>query len=130
ATHPTLPPDFEVDDAVLADFRQWLDGQDFTYRTDAERSLEELASDLEEAGYGGTEGEIAALRKAIQREKDADFARHAEALKSRIRSEVVARYLGETGQIVASFRHDEQLQRAVALLEDGSGYSELLAPKR
>ena len=130
ATHPSLPPGFEVDDAVVADFQRWLDGQGFTYRTDAERSVETLAGDLEKIGYDEAGGEIAALRAAILRGKDDDFTRYADAIKGRLRAEIAARYLGETGQIVASFEHDAQLRRAVALLQDAGGYAGLLAPRR
>src|SRR5690606_28287646 len=114
----------------LADFRRWLDGQGFTYRTAAERSAETLAADLEASGYAGAAEEVGALRAAILQEKAGDFERHAEALKQRLRAEITARYLGETGQIVASFEHDAQLQRALALLEDAGGYRKLLAPAR
>lgn len=128
AEHATLPEPFEVTDAILDDFQRWLVEQGFTYQSEAERSVVSLAEAFDELGYEADD-EIEALRASVQREKAADYERHAEALKDRLRTEIMARYLGETGQIVASFGHDEQLKGAVALLQDTAGYRTVLTPK-
>ena len=128
AEHPAVPQDFEVTDDILADFSGWLEEEEFAYRTDAERTLGALESNLAEIGYASTHDEIEALQKAILEEKDADFRRHTKELKERLRSEILSRYHGESAQIEASFRHDTQVRGAVSLLKDVAAYRAILAP--
>jgi carboxyl-terminal processing protease len=128
ATHRTLPEGFAVDDAVLDEFRAYLDAEDFAYATRAERALDDLAEDLDDADYGRTDDEVAALRAEVEREKDADFERHAPRLKERLRQEIFARYHGETDQIRLSLQEDVQLARALGLLGDRGAYDALLRP--
>ena len=128
AEHPALPDGFTVNDAVLRDFRAYLDGEDFQYATRAERAVDDLADDLAEAGYGRTDDELTALRAEVGREKAADFERHAARLKERLRQEILARYMGETDQIRLSLREDPQLARALQLLGDRAAYDALLRP--
>jgi carboxyl-terminal processing protease len=128
AEHDATPPDFTVSDAVLADFKAWLDEQDFTYRTDAERAVEALETDLTRIGYESADDEMQALRTAVMEEKNADFRRFELDLKERLRSEILARYYGESAQIEASFGHDRQILEAVELLNDARSYRSVLSP--
>lgn len=127
ATHADGDADLAVSDADLRAFRAWLEEEDFSYRTDAEQTLDELAADLAASEYGETSDELAALRREVQAEKEADFERHAPRLKERLRREILARYLGERAQIEASFRDDRPLARATALLADPSAYGAVLS---
>ncbi len=129
AEHSELERPFTVSDDVYADFRRWLDQQEFTYSTDAERAVEALEVDLTENGYRSTGDELDALRRAVAEEKTADFDRYAQELKERLRSEILARYHGDSAQIAASFRHDRQILDAVSLLKDTSGYRAILSPR-
>lgn len=129
AENAELPQPFTISDEIYQDFRGWLEEQDFAYSTDAERAVEALEDDLTKNGYGSTGDELDALRHAVAKEKDADFDRYAPELKERLRSEILARYRGESAQIAASFRHDRQILDAVALLKDTSDYRAILAPR-
>ncbi|MEX0747374.1 MAG: S41 family peptidase, partial [Rhodothermales bacterium] len=128
AQQETVSPDFTVSDEVLTEFKTWLDAQDFTYRTDAERAVETLETDLTEIGYDSASDEMAALRTAVLEEKNADFRRFETDLKERLRSEILARYYGESAQIEASFGHDRQILEAVKLLNDARSYRSVLSP--
>ncbi|MEM1043415.1 MAG: S41 family peptidase [Bacteroidota bacterium] len=116
-----------VTDADLRDFQAWVDAEGITYRTRAEQALDALADDLDGAGYAETADEIDALRAEVTDEKEADFARHAPRLKERLRREILARYLGESAQIEASFRDDFQLNRGLDLLGDAAAYRAVLS---
>ena len=127
ARHAEIAADFEVDDATLADFRAWLEAEDFTYRTAAEREAEALIESLDVTGYDEAQDEAEALRAAIAEAKADDFARHADRLKERLRAEILARYVSESAQVKAALDHDEQLAEALELLEDASAYRQVLA---
>ncbi len=113
-------------DAVLRDFQAWLKTQDFSYRTAAERSIEQLGRELGQIGYDGAEDEIASLHTAVEREKAKDFERHAPRLKNLLRAEIMARFATEQAQIESSLVYDPQFQRAVALVQDPRAYAAAL----
>lgn len=118
-----------VTEGTLREFEQWLAAQNFTYRTDAEKAVEDLKTHLHEQGYTATDDELAALQTAIAEQKANDFSRYAERLKERLRPEIQARYLGEKAQIRAALTYDLQVARAVELLEAPPTYRSLLAPR-
>ncbi len=123
---PDAEGDFVATDETLDDFRAWLETQGFSYRTAAERELDELAAKLEESGYDETSDEMERLREEIRREKAADFERHRERLKARLRTEILARYLGESAQIRTSLLRDEQVRAAEQVLRDTAAYARAL----
>ncbi|MDX1532386.1 MAG: S41 family peptidase, partial [Rhodothermales bacterium] len=127
ATHAAEDRTLAVTDDDLLAFHDWLDGEGFTYRTDAERALDALSDDLDGAGYDETADEIEALAAEVAAEKEADFERHADRLKERLRQEILARYLSESAQIEASFRDDRQVQEALTLLADAGAYRGVLS---
>ncbi|NBC16617.1 MAG: hypothetical protein GVY18_04775 [Bacteroidetes bacterium] len=126
AEHPAIDTTFTVTDAVLDAFQDWLGTQDFDYETAAERDVERLAEKLSAVGYTAADDEMTALREAVRAEKATDFDRHADRLKEKLRSEIVARYFGRTTQVQASLDHDVQVQEALALLTDADAYTDVL----
>ena len=78
--------------------------------------------------YTSAGNAIASLHRAILEEKNQDFDRHRERLATQLRSEILARYFGQTAQIEASFSHDIQFQAAVQLLFDARAYRAILQP--
>ncbi|MGI9174506.1 MAG: S41 family peptidase [Rhodothermales bacterium] len=127
AQHPSIADHFEVDDATLESFKSWLETEDFSYRTAAEREVNTIIEGLEEIGYDEATDEAEALRTAIREEKAADFERYADRLKERLRSEILARYESESDQVEAALDHDEQLAEALGLLVDAPAYQQVLA---
>ena len=129
AAHPiastTAPIDLDLD-AVLDEFQAWLTTQEFSYRTTAERALDQLEDDLAAMNYAGTEDEVAALHQAVLKEKAADFDRHTARLKELLRAEIMARYVGRAEQIKASLASDPQFRQAEALLRDPDAYARAL----
>jgi carboxyl-terminal processing protease len=128
ATHPTIPQDFEVTEEVFSEFETWLSDQSFSYRTAAERSAEMLSSNLASIGYTEARDEMEALRTAIMEAKGDDFERHSGRLQERIRTEILARYFGESAQIEASLGHDPQFVAATRLIQTPDELVAILRP--
>lgn len=128
ATNAEVSTKFEVDDGVYEAFMQWLQSENFTYRTAAERATEELATHLSDMAYDETNDELLTLQQAIAKEKAADFTRHEDRLKERIRTEIMARYYGDSAQVEASLTHDPQFEEAISILTDQKRYAKTLQP--
>jgi carboxyl-terminal processing protease len=128
ADHDSIPTPFTVDDTLLHDFEQWLHGEQFTYRTSAEQTLQRLSIELDSVNYDETRNEVQALREAIAAEKREDFDRHRTQLKEHLRREIVSRYRGKTEQIRSSLPADRQVDAALEILDDRSTYHAVLTP--
>lgn len=128
AEHDSVGPSFTVSDSLLRAFESWLDDQSFSYETQIEQTVGTLEEHLTASAYEETTDELAALRREIAEEKNADFQRHADRLKEQLREQILARYAGQSVQIEASLRTDRGVQRAAALLEDGTAYEAVLTP--
>ena len=126
AERDDLTADFTATEDMLADFREWLDGEDFTYTTEAEQSVTQLRNELAELGHDDLDGPIDSLRAAVQPDLDADFERHADDLKRQLQEEVLARVASQHEQIEAQLQYDEQVQEAVTLLQDDESYQDIL----
>ncbi|MCH8963152.1 MAG: S41 family peptidase, partial [Bacteroidetes bacterium] len=122
---PAAAVDLDLD-VILEEFQAWLATQEFFYRPTAARALDQLDDDLQAMGYAEADDEVAALRQAVLKEKDADFDRHTARLKELLRAEIVARYVGRAEQIKASLASDPQFRKAVALLQDPDAYARAL----
>ncbi len=126
AEHADLPATFRVDDALYQDFRRFVESERIEYRTDAERTVGALSEELAEAGYEGAQNALADLRRAVDREKEGDFARHAPRLQAHLQREILSRYVGQREQTVAALADDPVLETARRILLDPAAYRRTL----
>ncbi len=128
ALNASITADFTIDDNVYNQFKDWLNEQDFSYRTEAEMAAEQLSKNLRAIGYNEVDDEMEALKKAVANEKDADFSRHKKRLTERLRVQILARYYGDSAQIEASLAVDPQYASAIETLSNQQKYQSLLTP--
>ncbi len=128
ATRDTLETDFAVTDAELEQFQEWLRKEDLRYPLASERTVDELRTQFQEAGYETVQKEVEALEHAIQEAKEVAFDRHAPALKRHLEREILARYVSKTRRIQALLPRDEPVMSAVTLLHDEERYEQILTP--
>ncbi len=129
AEHDSITPDFQATETTLGDFQTWLEAEDFNYRTDGERSVTKLQEEFAAIGYAAVQDEIAALRSAVESEKQAGFQHHAAELKHHLQEEILARFITESQQIRAKLSYDPQVQRAVTLLQSDDSYASILSAR-
>ncbi|MFB6249227.1 MAG: S41 family peptidase [Salinibacter sp.] len=127
AEHDTLSPDFRVTDAVLSDFRSWLEAEGVRYPTDAEHAVRKLRKRFGADEYAEVEDEVAVLRKAVRAEKQEAFRTHASDLKLHLEREIRARFGSDSLQTAAMLPHDRQVSAAVELLHEPDRYGTVLS---
>lgn len=130
ARRDTLDANFRVGDAVLADFRAWLQEEDVDYATDAERAVADLGERLQQRGYAAATDEVNALQSALQASKESGFDEHADDLKRRLERDILARFVGRSRQVEASLTDDAQVDSAVALVSSPDRYRAILSPEK
>jgi carboxyl-terminal processing protease len=127
AKHQSLPENFQADDALLAEFRAFLETDKFTYESDAEKELQDLAEVAANNTYSDAlQKQLANLKKVMAEEKERDFYRQKESLLAILAREIITRYKGEEAGLVASFNSDRQLREAISVLNDSTRYAMLL----
>ena len=126
--HKTVPENFEVNDAILEDFKKYLKDQQFTYQEESEGKIAELKDIAKKENYSPSLlKDIDKILKAVSDEKANEFTRHSDEIKRALSTELLSRYYGEQGRIRAGLKDDNQLRVAVALLENEKEYKRRLS---
>ena len=131
ATHPQLPRDFEVDHAMLSEFKQFLKTKDFSYQTASELELEKLKEAVEEERRSeAINQQIAKLEELLKTEKEEDFGRSEEYIKTEIKENILVKLYGQSAKYEGVwFKHHPQIKKAIQILSDPEEYKELLSSK-
>lgn len=128
ASRDSLPSEFSVTDAVLNDFRTWLDEEGIQYPTGAEHAIRTFRQEFVGDAYDDLNEEVAALEDAVRAEKREDFRTHADNLKRRLEREILARFVSDSQRTAAMLPHDRQVAAALDLLHDEERYRKILSP--
>jgi carboxyl-terminal processing protease len=129
--HPDLKRDFEIDEAILTEFRQVLRDKKFTYTSQSEMQLAELKKAAADEGYlSDIQGSLTALEQALQHEKEADSERSRDFIRRGLEREITAKLFGSRAQVEVTFDDDAVIKEAVALLLDTAAYSAILSGEK
>ncbi|RYE06785.1 MAG: S41 family peptidase, partial [Sphingobacteriaceae bacterium] len=119
--HNQLPsPDkFNLNDADYADFVKYLQGKDYSYRTQTERVLADLKLIADhEKQMPEIKTEFEALKTKLAVSKKNDLTQHQTEIKQILESELVTRYYYEKGRIEDSFKYDKELNAAAQVIQN------------
>ncbi|MFQ3215161.1 MAG: carboxyl-terminal processing protease [Marivirga sp.] len=121
------PESYQLSDKVFNDFKNWIKGKDYQYKSDTEVTLEEMVAEArKEKYYGFLKDEITALQKEIAQHKSEDIETFAPEIKKAIKEELMARYHKRQGMIQSSFDTDAEVLKAIEVLNDQQRYQQLL----
>jgi len=116
-----------VTPAILQAFRTYLEKEKFDFQEDSEKHVSEIRKMADRSNYSKEVlDDIDHLTRMLEKEKVRGFERYQKAIEEELRIELMARTRGERGRIEATFRTDQQLSVATALLRDQKRYSKRL----
>lgn len=120
--------DVVVTDKMVGDFRDFIKGRDFEYKTTLEYSLDELRETVNEEGKNDMyEGALANLENLIEDEKESDFDKSKDYIKKAIKREIVSKIAGQRGvyeEII--LKTDPAVTEAINVIKDKDRYSEIM----
>ncbi|OGC89559.1 MAG: hypothetical protein A2W25_14440 [candidate division Zixibacteria bacterium RBG_16_53_22] len=128
AAHPGIKPDFQVTDAIVAEFRDFLKERSFTYKNEVENKLEELEKIAREnENDQSVFAEIEKMRGVVAAHKDSEFAESLDYIKRSIKRDILTRLYGES----EVYRHvvlesDPYIEKAVTILSSPTEYAGIL----
>jgi carboxyl-terminal processing protease len=108
-------------------FTNWLAGQDFSYQTNAEKSLEEIKNTArKEETWIQIKDEYAKLQSEIERKKTVELTTYKKQISRLLEKEIVSRYYFESGAVESGFVEDIFVIKAIEILNSSEKYLGLL----
>ncbi len=126
--HPEITRDFEVADEIVAEFREFLEKKEFTYKTYVEMQLDTLektiiAQDRTELYSQYIEG----FKKTVDQEKESDLDKSLEYIKKGIKRDILRNKFGDAAVYEESFtRTDSCIRKAIEILGSKDNYTSIL----
>ena len=111
-------------DEVFNNFREFLEEQEFSYLTDAEKMLAQLSSQLEEVDTA--DQQLQELEKAIDREKELIFEDSEADIRRNLFLELTSRYQGQAGRVEAGLKSDSDIIKALEFIQNSSEIDKIL----
>jgi carboxyl-terminal processing protease len=123
ARHKDLSRDFEVDDALVEEFRSFLEQEDFEYTSAAEKQLQDLKKTIEENEYNSDiENTLEQLQSQLKTEKQEDFDRSGDYVKRTLKLEIVSKLWGREARYEEAVMVDPQIVAALEILTTQGRY--------
>lgn len=115
----------ELPDEVFDEFRTFLRERNFSFKTDSEKLLAELSTELETVD--GAQSQLNGLNETIEKEKAALFEENEPEIRRTLFLELVSRYQGQSGSVKAGLSSDPEVLRALEFIYNKSEMDKLLA---
>lgn len=131
-SHPELKSaqDFSFTDKDYDDFRAFLINRKFSYKTGTEETLGDLISNARKEKYYDMHKDLFdALAKDLSHTLDQDLASFRDEITEMIEDEIISRYFYEEGAIAWTIKKDEQVNRALQVLNNKEEYNSVLSGK-
>lgn len=131
-SHPAIKTvdEFSFTDQDYSDFRNYLISRKFNYRTITEESLNELITNAKREKYYDLHKDLfTELEKQLNHTLDEDLLTFKSEITGLLEDEILVRYFYEEGSIAWSVKTDEQVLRAVEILNKREDYNSILQGK-
>jgi carboxyl-terminal processing protease len=127
--HATIPPakDFRLTEEDWNGFVAFIADKEYDYTTKSEKALDELKKDSEDEKYfEGLKNEYDALKNKLVHNKKDDVSRNREEIIEILQQEIASRYYYQVGKIEASFIRDQEIKKAIEVLNNPTMYASIL----
>ncbi len=119
---------FRLTDAQYEDFCQFAATKDYDYITKSEKMLKDLKETAEKEKYfDKVKVEYDELQKKLVHNKQEDLQLFKAEVKDFLESEIASRYYYRTGRLQNDLSKDEEVIKAIELLNNSSEYKKLLS---
>lgn len=128
-SHPEIktPEQFSFSDKEYDEFKAMLIKRNFSYKTSTEESLNDLISIAKKEKYYDMHKEIFNdLEKDLAHSLDVDLKTFRNEITDLIEDEIIGRYFYEDGAIAWTIKKDEQVIKALDILNNKEKYTSIL----
>jgi carboxyl-terminal processing protease len=132
-THAEIksPEQFSYSDKDYEAFGKYLTDRKFSYSTFTEQSFSELVDNAKKEKYYDIHKDLFdALEKDIAHSLDEDLTAFRKEIQELIEDEIIGRYFYEDGAIAWTVRSDEQVKKAIEVVNNKELYTSILSGKK
>jgi len=121
------PEDFKLTTAQFNDFKSFVMGHEFEYKTSSTEMMKELKYVVEDDEFW-TEvaSEYEALAVKLERDKGTDMQKFEPEIRLMLENEIIGRYYYAKGRIRAYLSEDPKIAKAIEVLNNKSYYDSVL----
>jgi carboxyl-terminal processing protease len=121
---------FSFSDKDYADFSAFLIKRNFSYTTVTEESFNELITNAKKEKYYDMHKDLfTALEKDLAHDLDQDLSLFRDEITELVEDEIIRRFFYESGSISWSLKKDEQVLKALQILNNKPEYDSILSGK-
>lgn len=127
--HPEIktPEQFSFTEKDFNDFKTYLISRNFSYKTVTEESLNELITNAKKEKYYDLHKDLfLELEKDITHSLNQDLTLFRSEITDLLEDEIISRYFYEEGAIAWTIKKDEQISKALEILNNKEKYSSIL----
>jgi carboxyl-terminal processing protease len=131
-SHPTLKSidQFKFTDQDFTDFKDYLLKRKFSYQTGTDASLDELIANAKREKYYNVHKDLfTELEKDLNHTLEQDLLAFKPEITSLLEDEIAGRYFYEDGSYALSIKTDEQVLKAIEVLNSKEEYNSILQGK-
>lgn len=128
-SHPEIksPDQFTFSDKDYSEFKTMLQKRNFSYKTATEDSFNELVSTAKKEKYYDVHKDLFnELEKDLAHSIDEDLVTFRSEITDLIEDEIISRYFYEDGAIAWTIKKDEQVLKALDILNNKEKYTSIL----
>ena len=118
---------FVISDYVYSQFKQYLNDKEYEYETKTEKAIKKLEKDAEGEKYlSELQDQLEVLSSKMEESKNNDIERFKSEISELLEMEIVTRYFYQKGKIETTIKHDEEIAKAINVLENMELYDAIL----
>tara|TARA_Y100000991_G_scaffold113493_1_gene85622 strand:+ start:996 stop:2660 length:1665 start_codon:yes stop_codon:yes gene_type:complete len=118
---------FVINDDVYSQFKQFLNDKEYEYETKTEKAIKKLEKDAEGEKYlSELQDQLEVLSSKMEESKNNDIERFKSEISELLEMEIVTRYFYQKGKIETTIKHDEEIAKAIDVLENMELYNAIL----
>ena len=119
--------EFIFSDDDFREFSEYLSDKEYTYKTETEKTIEKLKQDAEKEDYfSELSDQYTLLADKMQQNKKDDLERNKDDIIEILTAEIMSRYYYQKGRIRAGLNFDDEVEKAVEVLQDSEQYNNIL----
>ena len=118
---------FKLSEKDLADFKQFMLNQDFSFSSSAEEQLKKWKeTTVKEGDFEKIKAEYETILSKLSSNKETNFDKSKDEIKNILENEIVSRYYYQNGRIINGFTSDKSIAKSIEILQNSSLYNTIL----
>ena len=127
--HPTIASakEFSLTNNEYDEFVDWMKGKKYDYHSEVEAQLAEVVDEAKKEGYyTELKPQLDQINTKLIDSRKNDLVTFKDQIKMLLEEDIVSRYYFEKGSVEAGFKYDNDIKKAIELVNNPSQYNKIL----